>query len=209
VLAEAIAAFVKDEGWTHALVDGAEFKANDKHRFAAGLIAQVHEHAVSIRLLLELQNPGRRFGSAGALVRPTFEGLVRALWILDCATDEQVAERMENDEDAWNPGLKAMCKAVDKVLGSKGFYEKLWADKYPAMCSYAHGGMRVVGKNVSAEGVEPTSSEEDWSELVSFAHAMDLLGTHAALTFSDRSAEAARCLERAETVLTTATGALA
>ncbi|MBA8888889.1 hypothetical protein FHW12_003125 [Dokdonella fugitiva] len=200
-LAKMIAAYEESERAIHPLFDDAECPASDRARFAASLLAQVHEHAISIRLLLAMPSPGNRFGTACALMRPILEGLVRGLWILDCATDDQVQERIANDDDAWRPGLGVMSEAVDAALHTDGFYRGLHNRFYNAMCSYTHGGMRVVNNNLTGEAIEPTSTLKEWAAVVSFAHAMDLLATHASLSICSKDEDAQRVLLRAEEVI--------
>jgi len=203
LLAKAIKEFEEDEKWVQPLVDGCKFHATSRNRFASALLAQAHEHTISIRLLLAMPGPGNRFGTAAALMRPILEGLVRALWILDCATEEQLLERIENDDIAWRPGLKTMASAVDRACATGGFYRTICDRFYDAMCSFTHGGMRVVSKNLSAELVEPRSTELDWFAVVNFAHSMDLLTAHGQLSIAGQEEDAQRCLHRAAQVACT------
>ncbi|MEW6387178.1 MAG: hypothetical protein AB1491_06655, partial [Thermodesulfobacteriota bacterium] len=58
-------------------VDGLEFSSEDRYRISSALFDIVHEHAKGIVILLEQT----LFASAYALVRPMFEGFVRAVWL--------------------------------------------------------------------------------------------------------------------------------
>ena len=68
-------------------IDGVEFESKDeRNRVSGALFDTVLDHANAIIVLIE----NRIYSSAYALVRPLFEGFVRATWLLNCATDDEI-----------------------------------------------------------------------------------------------------------------------
>lgn len=200
-LNEQILGSKEDERWLYPHFEGAQFQVSDRNRFAAGLLAQVHEHALAIRLLLSQDVPGRMFGTVCALIRPVLEGLIRALWILDCATEDVVAQRIANDDAAWRPDVWGMADAVDAQLHTNAFYRGLLDRYYNAMCSYSHGGMRVVANHISEDGVEPTATEPEMAEIMRFVRVIDWIGANAALSMCGKNEVAEECFGRAAIVI--------
>lgn len=71
----------------------------------------VFEHAVSMRLLLS----ATLHTSAIALVRVQFDAVVRAAWILHCATDEQAAKLAAPLSEASEQGAKNLPSTHDMI----------------------------------------------------------------------------------------------
>ena len=116
----------------------------------AGYCSIVREHVLSQHHLLALGH----CVTAMTLVRPTFEALVRAIWCLDGASDQWVAqflsplgpERDPADETIKGPPVESMLEAIRRrhpafVHGAlAGLKDATWKP----MHSYVHGGVRPV-----------------------------------------------------------------
>src|SRR5262245_15026001 len=74
--------------WLDDSVHGLHISSGDRETMTGSLFDQVHEHHKAIQLLLK----NSLVGSAFSLLRPTFENYVRGVWLLRCASDEEVKE---------------------------------------------------------------------------------------------------------------------
>ncbi len=176
-IAEEIAQARAHEHWIWDSAAGVGVVADVRRRFAGGLLYQVIENAGAVRALLVVVDGEPRYGSAAALVRPIFEMFVRALWVNNCADDDEVAHVSEpaNDDEAWNPRIRAMTQIVDdrNALGGRllGLHDRYWN----AFCSYAHGGLRIVGRRNADDFIGNVATEGEMIEIVRFATLMALL----------------------------------
>ena len=72
--------------WLDSCIHSLDIPSGDRQAMAAALFDQVHEHHKAIQLLLK----SSLVGSAFSLVRPTLETFVRGVWLLRCASEEEV-----------------------------------------------------------------------------------------------------------------------
>ena len=111
------------------------------------------QHTSSQRILIEIDH----HVSALALVRLTFESLVRSIWTHHCASDEwikQMTSPMEPgrlEEPIMGPPMESMLQSIDKVeppyIGQmlRELKERTWQP----MNSYVHGGSRAIAQVLS------------------------------------------------------------
>jgi hypothetical protein len=105
------------------------------------------------------------FGSAMALVRPTFEAMIRSHWVAGCATETQVEEIAEKDDFKF-PKMDDMTAAVDRVFSDPNdeeltFFQQAKKDGWEAMNSYTHSGLRQLARQFSGDRVESRYPETD------------------------------------------------
>jgi hypothetical protein len=177
-LRDEIAAADEHERWLTARMRAANIPTHPRHQMMGGLFFQVQENASAVRILLSVQHP--HYGSAAALLRPIFEMFVRALWVRDCANEQQFEHvtNPENDDFVWPVLMKEMTIAVDQRGGFNGLLTGIQQGKvWKAMCSYSHGGLRLIARRNSAEAIESTATEEEMIEVMRFAVLMSLFAT--------------------------------
>ena len=108
----------------------------------ASYLDTVIEHHESIVLLVR----NEKYGSAFALLRPVYESVLRACWVNACATDAQVRDLRSIDEHhKIFPPSAALFAQLDSAYGLNEQLQKL-RDKWEAMCSYTHSGLRQLAR---------------------------------------------------------------
>ena len=128
-------------------------------QLVCGLFANTIGHSRAITLLIE----ERHDGSALALVRPCFDAFVRALWLMWCATDDEILEigPTENEQDDFPPPNK-MINAIKKrevgIRELKTIKQMGWVE----WNSYTHGGWKQIRGQLSTEGfLSPTYDPDE------------------------------------------------
>lgn len=118
--------------------------AADRHLLGYQEMGLSFHHACSIASHLERH--GTDFAaSAYALARPMLETLQRGWWFATCATDQQAAAFIANDQFP-GPGLAAVGRAIDAAhpFDGYGFFGGLDQDEWNAYHSFTHGGLRAL-----------------------------------------------------------------
>jgi hypothetical protein len=99
-----------------------------------GFISQLLEHHDAELLLIK----HGLLGTAFSLTRATVEGMFRALWLDNCATDQQVKKFIEKDKFRLNTADVA--RAVDNKFKTNGFFARLQKRSWNVLNSLAHTG---------------------------------------------------------------------
>ena len=151
-------------------IDGIEFISNDdRNRVSGALFDIVLDHAKAIIVLFE----SKIYSSAFALARPLFEGFVRASWLLNCATDDDIDRFVKKDK--FRNSFGEMLECVEK---KKEWPETLTQTKknvWNAMHSYTHGGLNQVSRRIKSSTIEPVIDEEEIDELICFSELISFL----------------------------------
>ena len=155
--------------WIDSKIRNLEILGGRRDRFSASCFDIVHEHHRSIVLLVA----NRLYGSAFALVRPTYETLVRGVWIWTCATDEQIQEIMEKDKIGHSYTLVSDIEKKNKNFGQvlNEIREKHWS----SLSSFTHTGFRQIARRNTQEHIEPNYDEHEIERIIEFADALALL----------------------------------
>jgi len=113
------------------------------------------DHHTAIILLFR----NRLYGSGLALVRSTFEAMLRAHWIVGCATAPEV------DQFAENPAFDIMSRCdpdrIDKAFQAEGFFRRAKEDAWAPLNAYTHGGLAQLVRQFSDGKIEASYSDED------------------------------------------------
>lgn len=120
-----------------------------RSRAAEGLCSLVIEHAVSIQSLIDA-----RPASAIALMRPQFEGLVRAVWAKHAASDSYLDRllaplNMQSQQAAKKlPGVVEMLAGLEKSgpRGAAALLTRARARLGDGLNSYIHGGIHPFAR---------------------------------------------------------------
>ena len=121
---------------------------NERRELACGSFANSIGHSRAITLLVEAGYDG----SALALARPCFDAFHRGLWLMHCATDEEVQKVGKAEKDAF-PGYKTMMEAINTRLPS-GSLDRIRQIAGDFWHSYTHGGLEQILGQLSSEGLE-------------------------------------------------------
>jgi hypothetical protein len=147
--------------WIAAQQDDITISRNDEV-FVPGLLFDlVIEYQVGIAHLVS----ARINGPAFALVRASFEALVRGCWLQLCAAPEQIKKFTEREELPLNFG--GLIEAVEQCEGFGGkVLSTLKTNSWTAMNSYTHGGMLQVSRRWKGGTIEPNYSPEEIIEVL-------------------------------------------
>lgn len=113
------------------------------------------DHHTAIILLLR----NRLYGSALALVRPVFEAMLRAHWVVGCAKHAEV-DQLAEDHD-FDIMSRADPDRIDATFQADGFFRQAKTDAWKAMNAYTHSGLPQLVRQFSGTRVEASYSEPD------------------------------------------------
>lgn len=140
-----------------ANLEGIEFIADDRNDFSLPLFDISIDHAKSIIILCE----NGIFSSAYALARPMFECYVRASWLQNCATEEQIAKIKEKDIFPLNLGQ--MIEAIETPEDMPKALSNMKNLLIKNLHSYTHGGVQLTARRYSGTDLvhKPDKDEVD------------------------------------------------
>jgi hypothetical protein len=176
--------------WLDSLIDDLETPSGLRERMTGACFDQVHEHHKAIQLLVK----NSLVGSAFSLVRPTLETFVRGLWLLRCASEEEV-KRFTQDKIE-----KHFVELINEIEARDGYnvgvLSKVAKNYWKAMCSYAHGGyLQAVRRNTEAY-IMPNYSDDEKLEALTFVDTVALLAACEMFMVANRNDLAVQVLER-------------
>ena len=155
-------------GWLHEKTNGRNFSAKGTDIWGVCLLQHSLDVADAIIILLERDRPG----PALALARPLLESFVRGIWILHCASDEQV----ENFRKGKCPLRPQLLEAMDEHDEAKPHADWICeqTENNNIFNDFTHGGIEHVlrritendEKNPPGTVVEPNYQEQDLKYLV-------------------------------------------
>ena len=152
-------------------IKGGIYPPGRRTQFQVAYCHLVIEHQFAIANLLE----GRMTGSAFALARPTFEALVKGLWLYHCATDKQLEAHAKGSE------LEQVAKLTES-LRSAGLppvittsLHQVKAKYWKTLSSLTHVGHAQVRHWLNEDGVQANYPEAALHELANFASFMALV----------------------------------
>ncbi len=134
----------------------------DRDAIVIALASLALEHVSSILLLLSTDEHN---GSAFALVRPTVEATLRAVWLYVGATDDQVLKARKGHKKAYKP-LSEMAKDIDRLQLTDGLFQQVVSEA-DGLHGLTHGGIEQVRRRFNAAGdVIPTYDEASVRECI-------------------------------------------
>ena len=146
--------------WLHEQMDGRRFPVSGRGAWGVALLQHSWDVADAIVILLEHDRPG----PAWSLSRSLCESFVRGVWILHCASDEQV-ERFRKGKCPSFPNLLA---AMDNHDEAKLHAKWIRANSANAdiFHDFTHGGVEHVLRRIDKDVVEPHYPERELEYLV-------------------------------------------
>ena len=159
-LAEAIARAKCLSNWLHEQVNGRRFEGRRQQRWGSALLQQSWEISDAVVHLLERNLPGPGW----SLARPLCESFVRGIWILHCASDEDM-ERFRHGEP---PGFPKLLEAISSHREASLHVAWLRATSAnrDVFHDFTHGGIEHVLRRVSEDMVEPRYPERELEYLL-------------------------------------------
>ena len=146
--------------WLHEQIDGRRIPVEGCGDWGVALLQHSWDLADAIVTLLDRQLPG----PAWTLSRALSESFVRGVWLLHCASDEQV-ERFRNGK---RPSFPRMLEAMDDH--DEAQYHARWIRTTMANASvlhdFTHGGIEHVLRRIDKDVVEPKYPEHELEYLV-------------------------------------------
>jgi len=127
------------------------------------------DHHSAIILLFR----NKLYGSGLALVRSTFEAMLRAHWIVGCAKDDEVEQFAE--DPAFNIMSRCDPDQIDKAFRTEGFFRQAKDDAWDALNAYTHGGLGQLVRQFSGGKIEASYSDDHVLEGVRAATASVLM----------------------------------
>jgi hypothetical protein len=142
-----------------------EYQGTLRTYVTLGFISQLLEHHDAALLLIKHE----MLGTAFSLTRGAVEGMFRALWLDNCATDQQVEEFTRTDKF---PVSKAadVATAVDKGFQTNGYFERLHKRAWNVLNSLAHTGRVQLTHRFTGSLTKPSYSDE---QIIRATHAMN------------------------------------
>lgn len=172
------------------LVDSIELKSDERNRGVAALFHLSLEHHGSIHLLVCHHHNG----SAFALLRPQFEAYIRGLWLMKCATEQQLQSFINNHEP---PRINQLIEAIEEKPGyEERVLSRLKDSVWRSLCGFTHGGYVQVSWRMTEEEITSDFSEEHLVNLLITSCALSLQAYIAMAKLAD-DAELADCIAKA------------
>jgi uncharacterized protein DUF6988 len=140
------------------LNDG-QFPDDERTSLVAAFVDQGIEHHAAILFLMRSGFDG----SAFALTRSVTEILVRGVWMLACATDEQVQKFVKHDQIDQTFG--ELAETVDKTCDLE-YFSEFKRQTWRTLNSYAHTGMLQLGRRFHGDKLKPSYTDAERIEVV-------------------------------------------
>ena len=143
-----------------ANLEGIEFISDHRNDFSLPLFDISIDHAKSIIILCE----NGIFSSAYALARPMFECYVRASWLQNCATEEQISKIKEKDKFPLNLGQ--MIKAIEAHDNMPKALSNMKSLLIKNLHSYTHGGVQLTARRYSGTNLVHKPGQDEVNGLL-------------------------------------------
>ena len=139
--------------------------SNDRRSQTGSSLLQLSlDIADAIIILLEKNFAENLPGPAWALARPLFESYVLGIWILKCASDEEVDQFLNIGR---RPKFSKLLKAIDnKAKPQADWIRKTEGTNMRHFHDFTHGGIQHVRRRITENSVEPNYQERELEYLV-------------------------------------------
>ena len=165
--------------WIDQHTSGVTLPADERSMLAIGCFDVAIEHQAAIALL----HSSELYGSAFALLRVLAESLVRGLWLLHCATDEQLQKfkrgKIDQTFGELIVELETNWGTPNGVLS--GFKATAWS----ALNGFTHTGFHQVSRRHTPGRVEANYAEYALAKALGVAGALGLIAGGQIIGMSD------------------------
>ena len=135
-----------------------KFLDDERTTLVAAFVDQGIEHHAAILFLMRSGFDG----SAFALTRSVTEILVRGVWMLACATDDQVQRFVKHDK--IDQTLGELSETVDKTCNLE-YFSEFKRQSWKTLNSYAHTGMLQLGRRFHGDKLTPSYTDAERIEV--------------------------------------------
>ena len=159
--------------WIDNRIYGLEYEFDEAQRskIAMGCFFVSLKHCKAVVLLIEL----KQYTSANALRRLILEALIRGEWFFRCATEEEL-KKFKESKELKNKKIWEIVTAIEKTLGDRGgIRSEIINDQLKMMHDFAHSGYHQLEKQFSGDDIEPTYTEDEMGELLTFTYNFALI----------------------------------
>ena len=159
-LADAIAKAKCLSNWLHEQINEGKFEADRQQHWGSALLQHSWEVSDAIVSLLDRNLPGPSW----SLARPLCESFVRGIWILHCASDEDM-ERFRQGEP---PGFPKLLEGISSHRDASLHVAWLRATSAnrDVFHDFTHGGIEHVLRRVGEDMVGPRYPERELEYLI-------------------------------------------
>lgn len=134
--------------------------ATDKNKFISSMLYTSMNHCDAIQVLVQQQN----LASSSALLRPLFENTFRAVWLHNCASEEQSLKVM-NSKDGWPSPWNAI-QLIEAQSDNPKLLSKLWEIMRENMHDFTHGGRELAYRQIGGNIITSNISYSEVFELM-------------------------------------------
>ncbi len=166
--------------WIDHHTSGITLPADERSLLAVGCFDMTLEHQAAIALLHSSELPG----STLALLRVLTESLVRGLWLLHCATDDELAKFKRGKIDKEFKDLISEFEA--KIGTPQGVLSGLKDRAWKAMNGFTHTGFVQVSRRHAAGRVEANYPEHELAQALDIAGALGMVAAGQLIGMSER-----------------------
>ena len=147
--------------WLHERTNGRPLVISERSVTGVALLQHALDIVDAIIVLLENELPG----PAWALSRPLFESYIRGVWILNCATESEIAGFLKDDP----PRLDQLIQSVNELDSTRSAWMKVTRVNIQTFHSFVHGGSEHVWRRIGENSLEPNYPERELKYLVGIA----------------------------------------
>ncbi len=184
--------------WIDQRASGVTLLADERSMLAIGCFDVALEHQAAIALL----HSSELYGSELALIRVLAESLVRGLWLLLCATDQQLQKFKNGKLDSTFAELVA--NVEEKMGTSNGVLSGFKTTAWVALNGFTHTGFHQVSRRHSLGRVEENYFEDELAKALGVAGALGLVAAGQIIGLSNHQELLPEFFERMSAYATTA-----
>ena len=180
--------------WIDHAINGLDISSEDRSCLGAGCIDVALEHQKAIVILV-----GRSlFAPALALMRLTFEAYIRGVWLLRCASDEQLKQFQR---DKLSCTFNSLIEDLEKLGAySVKVLSAAKASSWNTLNSFTHTGYLQAVRRITPEHIAPRYREEEILGMLGFGDAISIMCTIEIAGMAGKEQLAQAALEKARQV---------
>lgn len=144
---------IKESG---TLLQGVQCENSPRNSATVALMDLCYEHASAISLLLE----HRKYGSALGLYRSCIEAYIRGVWLLNCASEHDVLEKI-NTHKKWLSLSVLVTQLTEKADEFKFLNQYVKGQIKNVLDSFTHGMSRQILHRFDGEKIKFRIADED------------------------------------------------
>jgi len=158
--------------WISTKLYDVTINATIRNRVVAACFAVALDHFDAVLALLG-RSP-KIYSSAFALTRLVFESYIRGMWLMNCATDDEIENFSKGTFEL--PKTPRMIAAIETAASFDGKQlSTTYSNDWKHLCDYTHTGTLQVQRWNKLDSVEPNYSDDEAIDVVRFTKAYALL----------------------------------